>query len=98
MRRIALLVCIIFIAASLLSAAFILTHANHAHDHAGPDGSCATCAHVMAAGNLLRTVGIAVAMAALSFGTHYAVSSALKHIASESVLPTLVSLKVQLNN
>jgi low temperature requirement protein LtrA len=98
-RRIALILCLLFIAASLLSSAFILTHASHVHDHAGEGGSCATCAHVMAAGHLLRTIGLTVVAAALSFGAHRAFISILKFTAADlDFLISLVSLKVRLNN
>jgi hypothetical protein len=97
-RLIALLLCALFIAVSLLSSVFILTHANHEHDHDMPDGSCATCAHVMAAENLLKTLGTAVIAVALYLSGHHALVSTLKPIASDLDFFTPVSLKVRLNN
>jgi hypothetical protein len=97
-RLIARLLCALFIAVSLLSSAFILTHAHHAHDQDMPDGSCATCAHVMAAENLLKALGVAVMAAALYLGGRRVLVSAPKPIASDSGFFTLVSLKVRLNN
>jgi hypothetical protein len=97
-RLIALLLCALFIAVSLLSSAFILSHANHEHDQDMPDGSCATCAHVVAAENLLKTLGAAVIAVTLYLSGHHAIVSTLKPIASDLGFFTLVSLKVRLNN
>jgi hypothetical protein len=97
-RLIALAACILFITASLLSAAFILTHANHEHDHNGADGSCATCTNMMAAGNLLKQLSTPLAGSALGLGSLLAVLSALEHISCHISFYTLVSLKVRLNN
>jgi disulfide bond formation protein DsbB len=97
-RRTALLLCILFIAATLLSAAFVLTHAHHVHDHHGPDGSCATCSQVMAAGAVLKTLGRAVTAAALALGLHHAVTSTSKPVLSNPVSLSPISLKVRMNH
>lgn len=97
-RLIALAVCVFFIAASLLSAVFILTHANHTHNHNGPNGSCATCARLAAAENLLKTISAAPVGAALIYGALPAVLSVLKSVGFQTGLYALVRLKVRLNN
>ncbi|MDR0854496.1 MAG: hypothetical protein LBN34_09030 [Clostridiales Family XIII bacterium] len=97
-RHIALLLCVLFIAASLISGAFIATHANHEHDRNGPNGSCTTCTQVMVVGNLLKTLGLAAATITICIALHYAIIYTLKPIVSDFCLSTLVSLKVQLNS
>ena len=64
-RTIALAFLICFILVSLLSEAFIITHANHEHDHDGAGGTCSTCAHIQSAENLLKQLGTASLIAAL---------------------------------
>ena len=97
-RLAALLACVFFIAVSLLLIIFILTHADHTHDQDGPGGTCAACACVMAAGNLLKILGSALVAAALYFGGRHTVIFLSKHIASDLGFLTLVSLKIRLNN
>ncbi|QIB68804.1 hypothetical protein Ami103574_05480 [Aminipila butyrica] len=97
-RRIALAMCVIFIAVSLFSAAYIITQANHTHDHNGPDGSCVTCAHLALAGNLLRSISAVVVGSAPLWGGLFVVLSICKPHYSYGKLNTLVHLKVKLNN
>ncbi len=92
----AFLIC--FIIVSLLSEAFILTHAGHEHDHNGVNGTCATCAQIKNAENLLKKLGTASLVAAYTIAglfsaavithTFWAVTSAL----------TPVTLKIKMNN
>lgn len=97
-RIIAVAFCICFIVASLSATVFILTHANHKHDHNGPSGSCATCSHMIAAENLLKQLTPAVTAAALASGILFAVLSILPPVSFYISFYTLVNLKVRLNN
>ena len=97
-RMIALSVCIVFISVSLLSATYIFTHVNHAHDRCGPVGNCTTCTNLTAALNLLESLSVAMAVAALAAGSLFAALSAPKPVAFQRGFPTLVCLKVRLNN
>ncbi|MDR3288044.1 MAG: hypothetical protein LBT22_01300 [Peptococcaceae bacterium] len=97
-RLIAMLLCVCFIAALLLSALFILTHAQHEHDHDGADGSCATCAHMTALGNLLKQLSTPVVTATTAMGALFAIRFSLKPRHRRFVFSTLVILKVRLNN
>ncbi len=97
-RMMALVVCVLFIAVMLVSSAYILTHANHIHDHDGPGGSCATCIHLQAAENILKQLSTAVVAAAIAFGGVLGIFSFLKAITPLFVSLTLVTLKVRLNN
>jgi hypothetical protein len=54
--------------------------------------------HVVAAGDLLKTISIAVVAAVFCVAAHHTIISALKPIFSSLHLLTLVSLKVRLNN
>jgi hypothetical protein len=97
-RLTALAFCAIFVAATLFSAAYILTHANHEHDQNGANGTCATCAHVAAAGNWLKQI-LTVGTAAIAFGLCAVFSP--RNPKSASTYPgfsTPVTLKVRLNN
>jgi hypothetical protein len=98
-RLMALALCAVYIAAFLFSAAYILVHASHAHDSAGPDGSCAACARLAAAGGLLKSVSAAAAggAPAAAWGTS-GIFSLPKPAVSRAGLSTLVCLKVRLNN
>jgi fucose 4-O-acetylase-like acetyltransferase len=97
-RRIALLLCVFFIVASVLSAAYILAHVNHHHDHYGPDGSCAVCAQLTAAVHTLKIISVVTACAALLFGGAFAALSVLRSAGLQAGFVTPVRLKVRLNN
>jgi len=97
-RSIALAVCVFFIAASILSAAFVLTHAGHTHDHNGTGGSCAACVHIAAAENLLKSISAALAGAAIIYGGLSAALSVLKPGSFFTDFYTLVHLKIRSNN
>ena len=97
-RRLALVLCILFIATTALSFAFIITHANHAHDHNGPDGACTTCIAVQSAGNLLKQIAISAVAVAAVLGGLFTLLYCLKLSYLLRKLNTLISLKVQLNN
>lgn len=95
--RIALAVCVFFIAGTLLSAVFVATHSNHEHDHSGPEGSCTACAYLAASVNLLKVLSVALVSAALGFKALPATLSPLKSIVFHRDFFTLVSLKIRLN-
>jgi hypothetical protein len=97
-RLIAVLLCLCFLATLVLSAAFIVTHANHEHDHNGAGGDCATCAHISAAGNLLKTDSAAVALLTVTFGAGFTARLILPAARLAIADSTLISLKVRLNN
>jgi hypothetical protein len=98
LRLVALLVCVLFITASLLSAVYILSNADHTHDHNGPGGACETCIHITSAENLLKQIGTAVIAAAIFFGLRIGFISIIKTTSIRSTLFSLVELKVRLNN
>ena len=92
------LACVVSIAVILLSSAFILIQANHTHDHDGVGGDCATCAHIITAESLLKTLGAAPIGALIVFGSCYAAISRSKPVVAEPGFLTPVSLKIRLNN
>jgi hypothetical protein len=96
-RLIAMLLCVCFIAAALLSAAFVLSHANHEHDYNGPDGSCGTCACVAAAQELLKTISTAVVAVGIIFGGLFSTCLLLWSVTLRADFSTLVGLKIRLN-
>ena len=96
-RLIALVICVLFIVGSLLSAAFIFTHINHIHDHNRINGSCTTCAHLTTAGNVFNVLSIALASAMFVLGCCSAINSILRSVSFNADYITLVHLKVRLN-
>ena len=92
------IVCILFIAATLLSSAFVLSHIGHEHDQSGPDGSCATCAQLSTAAGLLKSMATATIGFALFFGGRYAILSMLKPADLRRISPSPVHRKVRLNH
>lgn len=95
-RRIALVVCVLFIAGTLFSTAFISTRINHDHD--GHNGNCTTCAHLAMAERLLKSLSTAITDTALIFGCFSVICSILKAVDFYTGFITLVHLKVRLNN
>jgi hypothetical protein len=96
-RLIAVLLCVCFIAAVLLSAAFILTHTRHEHDHDGPGGACAVCAHISSARNVLKSLFTAAAGGG-GAACLFAVYAFLASAAPRTDRASLVRLKIRLNN
>jgi hypothetical protein len=88
---------IVFVLVMLLSAAFILTHSDHEHDHNGSGGTCATCAQLHIAQNLLKNIAsLILVLAALNV---FFTPAKIIHVFSRKIENyTLVSLKVRLNN
>ncbi|MDR3120215.1 MAG: hypothetical protein LBU58_02600 [Clostridiales bacterium] len=97
-RLMAVLVCVCFVAALILSSAFILTHANHEHDRNGADGSCAACAHISAVENLLKTISAVTVFSVVALGTTFAALLIMTAARIEVADYSLVELKVRLNN
>ena len=71
---------------------------SHAHDHDGPGSSCATCMHMQAAGNLMKTMSMAVVAAVVFFGCLFGALCHFRPAYQATGLSTLVALKVRLNN
>lgn len=96
-KNMALILCVCFIVVSLLSTAFILTHVTHNHDH-GIDENCSTCIHLATAENLLKHLTAAIVSVVLAFALFSFISFITKPSTICIGLPTLISLKVRLNN
>lgn len=92
----ALLACLISV--TVLSGLFLVTQTNHEHDHNGPAGTCATCAHIATTENILKQLSAALAVAGIAVGGSFALISHLKAIFSEPVSFTPVLLNVRQNN
>lgn len=86
-----------FIVVSLLSTAFILTHANHEHDHNGQNGSCTTCIHIVTAENSLKQLSSAIVVPVFAFALFSFISFLVKIFALCVGSSTLITLKVRLN-
>ncbi len=97
-RSIALVMCVCFLLASLLSATFIMTHGIHEHDHDGPNGRCATCIHITNAENIAKQLSTAIISSFFIFGSLYSILSLLKPISFIIGSFTLVKLKVRMNH
>ena len=90
------LICFIFV--FFLSEAFILTHAEHKHDHNGAKGSCTTCIQIHNAENLLRQFNLAVSGASFAFISLLAAIAILFSLSYLNETKTLVILKTRMNN
>lgn len=86
-----------FVMAALLSEAFVLTHADHHHDHSGTSGECAVCAQIQNIENQRRQYGAAAGSLPMAWFALFA-AIALPCCASFSCLQTPVRLKIRLNN
>ena len=97
-QMIAGMLCFVFVAVLLYSAIFIYTHAHHIHDHDGPDGSCATCAQLIAVEALskqINTVGVKPVLVLCSL---LVILSLVKSASADAVFSTPVTLKIRLND
>jgi len=97
MQSIALILCMCFIVVSLLSTAFILTHANHEHNHDGQNGSCTTCIHLATAENLLKQLSSVIIVTVFGFALFSFLSFFLTPFALCVGSSTLITLKVRLD-
>lgn len=93
-RLLAMLFCVCFIAVSLLTTTFIITHADH--DCAGHD--CPVCAQIHLAENLLKQLSMVTSCFAFTFAGLLAILSAFALIIPHIDLATPVTLKVKMNN
>ncbi|MCL1952439.1 MAG: hypothetical protein FWF60_06385, partial [Oscillospiraceae bacterium] len=91
----AFLLC--FLLSVVLAEAFVLAHASHKHDHAGPGGGCAVCAQLQSIGSLRRQGGTAAARAPMVWVGLFAVL-ALLCCAAGLPIQTPVALKIRLND
>ena len=92
----AFLIC--FIIVSLLTEAFILTHADHEHDHDGANGSCTTCVLILNAENLLKQFSTAVSGASYALINLFAAIAMLFSVLYLIEIKTPVKLKTRMNN
>jgi len=92
----AIMVCLI--TASMFSAAYMMAHAGHDHDHNGAGETCAVCAEIQAAGNLLKQMGAAVCGASFALACLFSIKAALCAISSSFPFQTPVDLKTRMNN
>ena len=97
-RLVALGILLCLVMVSLLSETFILTHANHKHDHFGVGGECAVCAQVQSAENQLKQFGTVISVALLALIGFFAALAILYFAASSIAFQTPVYLKTRLNN
>jgi hypothetical protein len=95
-RFAALILCVVFTAAMLLSASFILTRAEHVHDNDGADGACLTCAHVASAAKLLGGASGIIVKAAAASACVFAIALTTAVCAFCVRKPSLIELKVKI--
>jgi hypothetical protein len=96
-RRGALLLCAAFLAFSILSSAFVVTHAAHRHDGHGVGGACATCAHISTIEGVLKQLTATAACFAVvvsAFAAYYTITRPMRF---EEERRSPILLKVRLN-
>jgi hypothetical protein len=98
-RVIALVFVLCFIVLSLLSEAYILTHADagHQHDHNGAGGACTVCVTIHNAENLLKLTA-AVLCAAFLLVNLTVATSVLCTAFTRFGLQSPVKMKIRMNN
>ena len=97
-RWTALLLCVLFAAACVFSAAYVVAHAAHHHDHDGPNGECAVCLCVAAAEKIFKRLldgAVAIFAAVVLVSLSFAV---LTRIFAHVRFHTPVALRVRMNN
>ncbi|MDR1564574.1 MAG: hypothetical protein LBS74_06420 [Oscillospiraceae bacterium] len=97
-RATAVALCVLFISAVFFSAACIFTGLNHTHDHNLPDGGCAACAQIAAAGSFLKQICAAGAVGIAAFGLVLGFVRLLELTCHTLAFCSPVRLKVKLNN
>ena len=97
-QRVALALCVIFLAASLLSVSFISAHTLHRHDNNGFGGSCAICAHLSAAENLMKHITAMLLALPVLCGCLLSAHAILYSFAYPTGSLSFVSQKIKLNN
>jgi hypothetical protein len=98
MRAAAFSACLLLLAVSFLSAAFILTNLNHTHHYDGPDGACSTCVHLLAAEQWLRQLSLIVVVSAMALVARFGFFRRAARTAARRARLSPVQLKVRLNN
>lgn len=88
------IICICFIVISFLTTTFIVTHAEH--DCTGND--CHTCAQIHIAENLLKQLGMLVAVFAFILAGSFADINIIQMTSSHIYHTTPITLKVRMNN
>ena len=96
-RTAALALLIAFALMILLPTAFIFTHADHEHDHNGPEGTCATCAQLHIAQNLLQIIAFLI-LVLTALDVFFTLVDRIHVFSRKTGSHTLVSLKVRLDN
>ena len=97
-RIIALAFLVCFLVVSVLSSAFILTHTDHQHDHNGTNGSCATCAQLQSAENVLKQFSTALIGAWFALAGLFVTIKTFQAIAGYVYFSTPVTQKIKMNN
>lgn len=88
-----------FLIASIFSSVFILTNAEHEHDHRGANECCSICVQLQSANNILIQLGMAFAgMSIFSAARIYSAIEIRKIISFFVTLSTPVILKIRMNN
>lgn len=87
-----------FVAVSMLTEAYILTHASHVHDNNGGDGSCAVCIQVQSAKIRLKEFCTVIVCGAFMLAGFFAVIVVIRPDPSGITLLTPISLKNRMNN
>ena len=87
----------LLIVVSFLSVKYLVSHAYHAHDHDGLNGSCTTCSHLLSAENLLKTLSVGMVATTPAASVLFGALLSQRDIAARDISSTLVSLKVRLN-
>jgi hypothetical protein len=96
-RLLTTLICVFLLATVLLASSYIFTHAQHEHDQNGPHDSCATCACLSTAQNIIKIVTAALALSLITLASR-SVGERVCASATRLDSATLVKLKVRLNN
>jgi hypothetical protein len=94
----ALSLCVVFAALSFLSAVYILTNANHTHDHDGLNGECAACGCLTSAVNLLNQIFIGTPSTRIAVFGLFLFFLLLHPTVFYLKFPTPIALKVRMNN
>jgi hypothetical protein len=90
------LLCLV--AVLLISITYIITHADHEHDHNGIDGDCEVCAKIQTTENLLKSIKMTARGSASLFILLFAATAILFSVSCSIENTTLVGLKIRNNN
>lgn len=93
-RIIALFICALFLAALMLSMAYVTKEA----DHGGIHDNCRICDHILMAQRTIDQLGSALLLIYISVIALFTLSLSVFHFLSVTVLFTPVALGVRMNN